>query len=169
MLQSCPTLCDSLDWSLPGPLTMGFSRQEYWSGLPCPPPGDLPDPGIELVSIMSPVLSVEFFTTNFPDSSDCKKNCLQYRRSVFNPWVGKIPWRRKWQLTPIFLPGKSCGQRSLAGYSPWGHKVKHDWATNTFIFSASWEGWQNKFGVFTEHKKCGWSVVNGRERERRWS
>ena len=52
---------------------MGFSRQEYWSGLLCPPPGDLPDPGIELVSIMSPVLSVEFFTTNFPDSSDCKK------------------------------------------------------------------------------------------------
>ena len=36
--------------------------------------------------------------------------------------VRKIPWRRKWQPTPIFLPGKSHGQRSLAGYSPWGHK-----------------------------------------------
>ena len=36
--------------------------------------------------------------------------------------VGKIPWRRKWQLTPEFLPGKSHGQRSLVGYSPWGHK-----------------------------------------------
>ena len=35
-------------------------------------------------------------------------------------WVGKIPWRRKWQTTPVFLPGKSLGQRSLAGYSPWG-------------------------------------------------
>ena len=40
----------------------------------------------------------------------------------FDPWVGKIPWRRKWQPTPIFLPGEFQGQRSLAGYSPWGHK-----------------------------------------------
>ena len=42
---------------------MGFSTQEYWSGLPCPPPGDLPEPGIELVSLMSPALTGEFFTT----------------------------------------------------------------------------------------------------------
>ena len=40
----------------------------------------------------------------------------------FNPWVGKIPWRRAWQPTPVFLHGESYGQRSLAGYSPWGHK-----------------------------------------------
>ena len=39
----------------------------------------------------------------------------------FNPWVRKIPWRNKQQPTPVFLPGKSQGQRSLAGYSPWGH------------------------------------------------
>jgi len=37
-------------------------------------------------------------------------------------WVEKIPWRRKWQLTPVFLPGKPHGRRSLAGYSPWGCK-----------------------------------------------
>jgi len=37
-------------------------------------------------------------------------------------WVGKIPWSRKWQPTPVFLPGKSHGQRNLAGYSPWGSK-----------------------------------------------
>ena len=37
-------------------------------------------------------------------------------------WIGKIPWRRAWQPTPVFLPGESHGQRSLAGYSPWGHK-----------------------------------------------
>ena len=41
---------------------------------------------------------------------------------VFVPWVGKIPWKRKWQPTPLFLLGKSHGQRSLAGYSPWGCK-----------------------------------------------
>ena len=45
-----------------------------------------------------------------------------YRRLRFDPWVGKIPWRRKWQPTPVFLPGKPHRQRSLAGYSPWGHK-----------------------------------------------
>ena len=46
--------------------------------------------------------------------------CPQCRRPRINPWVRRIPWRRKWQPTPVFLPGKSHGQRSLAGYSPWG-------------------------------------------------
>ena len=46
------------------PLSMGFSRQEYWSGLPCPPPGDLPDPGIEPASLMSPGFAGGFFTTS---------------------------------------------------------------------------------------------------------
>ena len=41
---------------------------------------------------------------------------------IFDPRVGKIPWRRKWQPTQDFLPGKSHGQRNLGGYSPWGHK-----------------------------------------------
>ena len=45
-------------------LSMGFSRQEYWSGLPCPPPGDLSIPGIKLVSLMSPALTGRFFTTS---------------------------------------------------------------------------------------------------------
>ena len=40
----------------------------------------------------------------------------------FNPWIGKIPWRRAWQPTPAFLPGECNGQWSLAGYSPWGPK-----------------------------------------------
>ena len=38
------------------------------------------------------------------------------------PWIGKFPWRRAWQPTPVFLPGESHGQRSLEGYSPWGDK-----------------------------------------------
>ena len=46
------------------PLSMGFFRQEYWSGLSCPPPGELPDPGIEPTSLMSPVLTGRFFTTS---------------------------------------------------------------------------------------------------------
>ena len=48
--------------------------------------------------------------------------CLQYRRPGFDPWVGKIPRSRKWQPTPVFLPGEFHGQRSLVGYSPQGHK-----------------------------------------------
>ena len=48
--------------------------------------------------------------------------CLQCGRPGFSPSVGKIPWRRKWQSTLVLLPGKSHGQRSLVGYSPWGRK-----------------------------------------------
>ena len=48
--------------------------------------------------------------------------CLQCQRSRSNPWVGKIPWKRAWQHTPVFLPGESHGQRDLVGYCPWGHK-----------------------------------------------
>ena len=49
-----------------------------------------------------------------------KRICLPSRRCRFSPWVGKIPWRRKWQPTPVFLPGKSHGGRKLADFSPWG-------------------------------------------------
>ena len=55
-LQSCLTLWDPMDRSLPVSLSMGFCRQEYWSWLPCPPPGDLPDLGIEPMPLMSPAL-----------------------------------------------------------------------------------------------------------------
>ena len=48
--------------------------------------------------------------------------CRRCRRPRFNPWIGKIPCSRKWQPTPAYLPGKSHGQRSLAGYSPWVHR-----------------------------------------------
>ena len=53
----------------------------------------------------------------------------RHRRHRFDPWVGKVPWRRKWQPISVFLPGISHGQRSLVGYSPWGHRVGHCWVT----------------------------------------
>ena len=61
-----------------------------------------------------------------------QRTCLQYRRCGFDPWIGKIPWRREWLLTPVFLPGEFQGQRSLAGYSPWGHKESDtvEWLTH---------------------------------------
>ena len=182
---------------------MGFPRQEYWRGLPFLPPRDLPDPGVEPASPVSPALAGRFFTTvpprksysficgmdtwvsstfwllcewccyehgctntclnscfqcswvytlngilrlfsrcvflkyrntidfcvlkinyclNFPGGSDGKSVCLQYGRPGFNPWAGKILWRRKWQPTPVFLPGESHGRRSVVDYSPWGRK-----------------------------------------------
>ena len=62
--QSCPTLCESAACQVP--LSMEFSRQEYWSKLPFPTLGDLPDPGIKLVSLPTPVLAGQFFTTEPP-------------------------------------------------------------------------------------------------------
>ena len=63
------------------PPSMGFSRQEYWSGLPCPPQGDLPNPGIKLAFLVSPDLAGGFFTTS-------------------------ATWRRRhWHFTPVLLPG----------------------------------------------------------------
>ena len=122
--------------------SMEFSRQEYWSGLPFPSPGNLPDPAMEP---MFPALADRFFTTEPPGKSITGTSrthsltycltlfrlpwwlrrssvCLQCCRPRFNPWVGKISWRRKWHPTPIFLPGKSHRRRSLLGYSPWRRK-----------------------------------------------
>ena len=58
----------------------------------------------------------------FPGGSDGKSICLQCRRPRFDPWVRKIPWRRQWQPTPVLLPGKSHGWRSVVGCNPWGRK-----------------------------------------------
>ena len=54
-----------------------------------------------------------------------KESAFRFRRCKrhgFSPWVGKIPWSRKWQPTPVFLSGKFHGQWNLVGYSPWGLK-----------------------------------------------
>ena len=70
------------------------------------------------------------FTIRIPRWLSDKRSHRQFRRHGFDPWVRKIPWRRKWQPTPVFLPGKFHGQRTVAGYSPWGRKrVGHDLVT----------------------------------------
>ena len=60
--------------------------------------------------------------------------CLQGRKPGFGPWVRKIPWRREWQPTPVFLPGESHGQRNLVGHRPWSHKELDptEWLTLSF-------------------------------------
>ena len=52
--------------------------------------------------------------------------CRRLGRRRFDPWVGKILWRRKWQPTPVFLPGEFQGQRNVEGYSPWGSQRVKD-------------------------------------------
>ena len=72
-----------------------------------------------------PLLMPVFYTRGLPGGAVGKEYTYQYRRLKrcgFNPWKGMIPWRRKWQPTPVFLPRKFHAPRSLAGYSPWGHK-----------------------------------------------
>ena len=86
--QSCPTLCDPMDCSPPGSPSMGFSRQEYWSGLPFPSPGDLPNPGIEP---RSPALWAEALTSEPPGKPFHEKGWLRgqnwgTRRLIPRPW-----------------------------------------------------------------------------------
>ena len=61
----------------------------------------------------------------FPGGSDGKESAYQCRRCGFDPWVRKIPWRREWQPTPVFLPEESYGPSSLAGYSPRDRKESY--------------------------------------------
>ena len=63
----------------------------------------------------------------FPGGASGKELTCQCKRLGFHPWVGKIPWRRECLPTPVFSPGKSHGQRSLVGYSPWGCRVRAYW------------------------------------------
>ena len=66
----------------------------------------------------------------FAGGSAVKNSPCRCRRFRFNTWVRKITWKRKWQHTPVFLPGKFHGQRRLVGYSPWGCK-KSDVTSDT--------------------------------------
>ena len=73
------------------------------------------------------------YSLGFPSGTSGKESacqCRRHKRHRFDPWVGKLSQSRKWQPTPIFLPGKFHGQRSLSGYSPWGHK-ESDMAEHT--------------------------------------
>ena len=76
-------------------------------------------------AILCQLFSFRCCTGGFPGGSSNKEStcqCRRRKRHGFNRWVGKSPWRRKWQPTPVSLPGKSHGQRSLTGYSLWGRK-----------------------------------------------
>ena len=94
--QSCPPLHNLMDCSQPGSSVHGVLQARILEGVPFPSPEDFPDPGMEPVS---PALAGGFFTPDLPR------------------------WRRQWHPTPVLLPGKSRGQRSLVGCSPWGREA----------------------------------------------
>ena len=104
------------------PLSMTFFRQEYWSGLPFPLPGDLLNLGIEL---SSPEFSRRILYQDASRKAYTGKeftyHCRRCKRRRFDPWVGKIPWERNGN--PLQC---SCWEipwtEELAGYSPWGLK-----------------------------------------------
>ena len=89
----------------------------------------------------------------FSCSSLSKESALQCRRPGFDPWVGKIPWRKKWQPTPVSLPGKSHGQRSLEGCSPWGRKESGttEWLTLTLTYMFIWTALVLTFSFILHH------------------
>ena len=93
-----------------------------------------------------------------------KESTCQFRRHRFDPWVGKIPWRRKWQPTPVLLLGKSYGQRSLAGCSPWGNN-ESDITEQTRVSQkeGQWKIYSGKWGGGWETAKT--SSFLGQERE----
>ena len=107
--------------------SMGLKRDSNYGG------GDgpqklirMPNMCINYWPLLSAFLSVTWGlvldsqTWGFRSGSDGQRICVLRRRPRFDPWVGKMPWRRKWKPIPVFLPGKYHGQRSLLGYSPWG-------------------------------------------------
>ena len=97
--------------------------------------------------------------------------CRRFKRHGFDPWVGKISWRRAWQPTPAFLPGKFHGQGSLAGYSPWGCKEPdtteqlspytriscNNWCVSRSVVSDSAIPWTQKSMEFSRQEY--WSGV----------
>ena len=127
--RSCPLFATPETVAHQAPLSMEFFSQEYQRELPFPSPGYFPNPGMEP---RSPTLQADSLPSEshrvkillFKSLTHTLLSRLQGipLRGIITSLVGKIPWRREWQPTPVFLPGESHGQRNLVDYSPRGHK-----------------------------------------------
>ena len=115
---------------LPDPLAVKVQRPNRWTPRESPAHFSYPSSLLSL-SFRSPSSSV----WGFPGGSDGKESACN-AGGRFNSWIRKIPWRREWQPTPVFLPGKSHGQRSRAGCRPWGHKESDstEWWTLSSLY-----------------------------------
>ena len=113
-------------------------------------------------------------------SKEAVCQCRRRKRLRFDPWVRRIPWRRKWQPTLVFLSEKSCGQRSLAGYSPWGRKeldttevTQHTWRKELDTTEVTQHTWCKELDT-TEVTQHTWMVPHRHHqlrlpRQRLWS
>ena len=150
---SCPTVWNPVDCSPPA-LSMGFSRQGYWSGLPCPPPGDLPDPGIQTAPHMSPELAGGFFTARATwevltlaeslskllriqtlvnhGKEEVSKVAWKVSPGTTEPEFSKQQWRHHWKTLkenfPALLPLKLCGFQTFPFWFQYGNL----WITQRF-------------------------------------
>ena len=114
-----PTLRSEMSWSTSSP---GHDSPGVSSYLEIPPVG--------CAHLFPSYLQLYLCISGLLQWFRGKVSACQCRRCRFDPWVAQIPWRKKWQPTPVFLPGEIHGQRGLAGYSPWGYKrVRHDLTT----------------------------------------
>ena len=94
-----------------------------------------PEIARQYIKINCHILQPLIYMHGLPWWLSSKESICQCRSCRFSPWVRKIPWRRKWQLTPVFLPGKSHEQRSLTGYCPWDLKrAGHNSVTKQQIY-----------------------------------
>ena len=91
--------------------------------------------GIKVSSLLL-ITVVSYPSGNFPGGSDGKASAYNVGDLGSIPWLGRSPWRRKWQPTPVLLPGKSRGRRNLVGYSPWGRKESDMTENFTFTFKS---------------------------------
>ena len=118
--QSCPTLSDPMDHSPPGSSVYGIFQAKVlqWGAIA--------------------------FSAGGTSSKEPTCQFMRHWRHRFNPWVGNIPWRRKWQPTPVFLPGECHGQRRLAGYSSWSHIVSD--MTDQLTLTYEVQTWEKQTG-----------------------
>ena len=135
LLQLCPTLFDPMDCSLQAPLSTGFSRQEYWSGLPRPP------------------------QTTFKGKGFHSGSVIKNPPAMQEMWVWSLDlevcWKRKWQPTPLLWPGEFHGQKILKDYSPRGHKASDTtyWLNNN---NTSYRASRALLLLITVPRALGW-------------
>ena len=99
-----------------------LSHKRFKFPLPSKPPNFIMKIKVMVVVIIIIIILIKYLG-GLPWWLSGRESTCQCRRHGFNPWVRKIPWRRKWQSTPVFLTGKSHGQRNLVSYSPSGHNL----------------------------------------------
>ena len=133
MLSNYSSICLFVTlWSVAGqaPLSVGFSRQEYWSGLPFPPPGDLPDPGIEPTSLMSPALAGRFFTSNAT-------------WEALSPWY----WQGNWGSEAAIVMNLVGSMWDLVGYTLL--KIFLPIISLLYVFTSLYKCCQSLWRIFT--------------------